>query len=162
VTLGGEGLQAYTEIPSEITVNTARGEAILNPIRRASPPDDERAIGGPIIGVPTASYVVARWKLVCKEIITYREVKDLCLGFTGGKDPFRWIQSDLATADPSCSRPGRLARAKGDSENYSGGVTPGLLYLRTRLACRNLLVSVPPIHDILDAITLNMKIDCRS
>jgi hypothetical protein len=37
-----------------------------------------------VIGVPTASYVVAWWKFVRKEIIADRKVEDLFLGFTGG------------------------------------------------------------------------------
>ena len=38
------------------------------------------------------------------QVISDREIEDLFLGFTGREDPFRWIQSDLATADSS-SRP---------------------------------------------------------
>ena len=68
---------------------------------RASGPDDERAIGGHPLGVPATSYVVAWWKFMRNEVIADREIEDLFLGFTGGKDPFRWIKAGLPTADAS-------------------------------------------------------------
>ena len=70
-------------------------------LHRTSRPDDERAMGGPIIGVSAASGVVARRKFMRNEIIADREIEDLLFGFTGRKDPLRWVKSDLRIADPS-------------------------------------------------------------
>ena len=58
-------------------------------------------MGGPILGISTASNVVARWKFMGNEVIADREIEDPFLGFTGRKDPFRWVKSEVPIADSS-------------------------------------------------------------